>query len=146
MELYEDKLFLLSRFSPLYWEKFGYAYNKTDCNDPILNKNQIRALMIIGNRCEVSASQLGKIMYMRKSSITSIIDSLTEKGYVKKEANKMDRRSSILSLTDAGESYRADKYFNLHKELNIILTKLSNEDKEDLFNSLETATSIIKKL
>lgn len=146
MSIQDKQLLLLSRLTPLYYEKFGDAYNRADCQDKLLYKNQIRAVMVIGNRGQLSASLLGKLLTLRKSSITSLVDSLIEKNFVKRETDTLDRRKCLLSLTEEGLQYREEKYNTLHIEMRPILEKLSDDEIKSLFDALDTVTAIFKKL
>lgn len=141
----DRELLLLSKLNSLYFDKFGDAYKQTDRQDDLLYRNQIRAIMTIGNR-KISASSLGKQLCMRKSSITSLVDSLLDKGFIEKKPDENDRRKCVLSLSEKGMGYREDKYNKLHVELRKILETLSEEDTKKLFESLSTITDILNKL
>lgn len=146
MKISDDELNLLSRLWPLYFERFGHAYKIVDDNDKSLYKNQIRALMIIGNRGQMTSSELGKAIFMSKSSITTLVDSLIDKDLVTKTADCNDRRKCCLSLTDMGSLHREEKFNLLNIELRKILSPLSEEDLDELFTSLQTVKDIFKKI
>ena len=146
MNISDENLLLLSGLHSLYLRKFNPAYQKVDSQDNLLHKNQIRVLMLIGNRGKITSTEIGKCLYLQKSSITTLIDSLIEKKLVTKTADLHDRRKSWITLTDFGEKHRQEKYNSLNEELRNILDKLSDTELIELFNALRKSTEILQKL
>lgn len=57
-------------------------------------------LLIAEHHGQLSQKKLAEIIGKDKSSMVSIIDALTEKGYVYREINPNDRREQLLKITD----------------------------------------------
>jgi len=65
---------------------------------------QYIVLDLIDSHSNCTTSELASIKNVKKSSITVIINRLSEKGFVEKKINKLDKRSSFLVLTINGMS------------------------------------------
>lgn len=141
-----ESIKLVSRLNFFMHEKLGPAYRRVDDRDKLLNKNQIRTLMIIGNRGKLTSSTLGCLLYMKKGSVTTLIDGLVNKGMAKRENDSEDRRKTWISLTDEGQLYRKENYRLLQIEIHKILEELPEDDQQDLFDGVEKVISVLKKL
>jgi DNA-binding MarR family transcriptional regulator len=64
---------------------------------------QFRAMMAIEHHKGVSLSQVAEHLGSTLSAVSKLIDSLVERGYVRRETAEDDRRRLILALTDNGE-------------------------------------------
>lgn len=85
-----------------------HAYNK------MLNKsckvdgyNEIsfasyQYLIAIFDAKQITITKLSEVLGLKKATVTQMIHSLMAKGYVKKAKNDLDRRSSIIELTNKG--------------------------------------------
>lgn len=134
------------RLTPLIQQKLGSAYRSVNDKDKWLYNNQIRALMIIGNRRKITSSELGATLYMKKGSVTSLVDGLIEKELVIRENDKQDRRKIWLRLSEKGIAYRAEKYPLLQQELYKVLEVLPKEDLDDFFQGVEKVINVLLKL
>ena len=67
---------------------------------------------------------------LKKASITGALDSLADKGIIRREVAEDDRRKNIVKLTDKFNSFRRD-FERIEDEFNKMITKnISNEEKE----------------
>lgn len=144
--LSHEEFKLIAKLSPLYYEKFGPAYQRVDSQDKLLNKNQIRALMIIGRRGRITNSELGKTLYMKKGSVTTLIDGLMEKKMIQKDNDPNDRRKTWISLTTAGKEHREMKCGLLKVEMSAIVSQLSQEDQQNLKEGLAKVVAVLDKI
>lgn len=111
-----------------------------------LNKNQNRAVMIIGGKGEVMPSMLGKYLDLQKGSLTSMVDALEEKGLVYRNGDPGDRRKTLVSLTEKGMEYRAWLMEKTEESVSEILNRLDEEDIIEYQASLESLLKVFKKL
>ncbi|MDD3041605.1 MAG: MarR family transcriptional regulator [Methanosarcinaceae archaeon] len=111
-----------------------------------LNKNQNRAVMIIGGKGEVMPSMLGKFLDLQKGSLTSMVDALEEKGLVYRKGDPEDRRKTLVSLTEKGVKYRAWLMEKTEESVSEILDRLDEEDITEYQASLEILMKLFKKL
>lgn len=111
-----------------------------------LSKNQPAALMIIGLEKEIMPSTIGIYMGMDRSSLSRMVDSLEEKGFVRRNNDPEDRRKVLVSLTEKGE--RCSEILNkISEEMSVELLGLAGEqDFRDFENSLETMLRVLRKI
>ncbi|MDO5841376.1 MAG: MarR family transcriptional regulator [Methanosarcina mazei] len=111
-----------------------------------LSKNQPAALMIIGLEKEIMPSTIGIYMGMDRSSLSRMVDSLEEKGFVRRNNDPEDRRKVLVSLTEKGE--KCSEILNkISEEMSVELLGLAGEqDFRDFENSLETMLRVLRKI
>ncbi len=86
-------------------------------------KNFIKTIVILYRKGPLTPSELSKYMDLRKSTMTAIIDLLTDKNFVSVRSSKDDRRKKIICLTDKGK-------MQAEKRKEIILNILSESFKQ----------------
>jgi DNA-binding MarR family transcriptional regulator len=91
-------------------------------------------------------SEIGRLVYISKSNMTSLIDKLVENGLAERLPDKNDRRVINIALTDKGKELLKDwrKYSNTEIKMN--LSTLSNEDLEKFYESIENIRDILLKM
>ena len=111
-----------------------------------LSKNQPAALMIIGLEKEIMPSTIGIYMGMDRSSLSRMVDSLEEKGFVRRNNDPEDRRKVLVSLTEKGE--KCSEILNkISEEMSVELLGLAgDQDFRDFEDSLETMLRVLSKI
>ena len=66
---------------------------------------EINLLSMAGSRKDMLIREFLEIVKIPKSTLTSIVNRLEQKGYLKRVINPRDRRSYGLELTDKGERF-----------------------------------------
>jgi DNA-binding MarR family transcriptional regulator len=130
----------------LFHKNFARIFHQTGNSPCNLNKNQNKAIMIIGARDNIMPTILGKCLDLQKGSLTSMIDALERDGFVCRKGDPDDRRKTLISLTEKGKAYRVWFMEELEKNVSEILSRL---DEEDIFvyqESLKTILATLKKL
>jgi MarR family transcriptional regulator, organic hydroperoxide resistance regulator len=74
-----------------------------------LSSSHLRALFVLVNEREATAGALAKGADLNPASVTAMIDQLEASGLVERRRDTHDRRSVLISLTDAGRSQVAEK-------------------------------------
>ena len=82
---------------------------------------------------------------IEKGSLTSMIDDLSEKGYVTRERDTADRRKYIITITESGEIITSDFVDKLKFRLEEKFTKLTDEDKQRYISALKILEEIFDK-
>ena len=90
----------------LFHKNFARAFHKTGSGSYNLNKNQNKAILIIGAVSEIMPTTLGRCLDLQKGSLTSMIDALEKEELVYRRGDPSDRRKILVSLTEKGEDYR----------------------------------------
>lgn len=140
-----DTINFLSRTFPKIYSSLYLEYLKQYASTYSVNKTQLRALIIIKNNEVISMTALCNRLNIEKGSLTSMIDDLTEKGYVMKERDIVDRRKYLISITESGEEIASDFVDKLKLKLEERLIKLTEEDKQKYIGAVKTLEEIFDK-
>jgi len=130
----------------LFHKNFARIFHQTGNGPYNLNKNQNRAIMIIGAVDNIMPTTLGKCLDLQKGSLTSMIDALEKEGLVYRKGDPEDRRKTLISLTEEGIAYREWFMEELEKKASEILRRLGEEDILAYQESLKTILAMLKKL
>lgn len=123
---------LFLEFHPLHQRKITSLFSKGTSDPYNCNRNQIKAIMIIGNNKEIIPTLLGKCLGLQKGSLTTLLDQLEKINLIKRTNHPDDRRKILISLTDLGNEYRELKINQFEIELSALFEGLP-EDKLDEF-------------
>lgn len=74
-----------------------------------LSLNSYQYIVTIYDSNEITTTKLSELLGLKKASVTQMLQNLEERGYVIKEPNKDDKRSSIIKLTEKGQSLIRDE-------------------------------------
>lgn len=110
----------------------GYFVEKDDI---CLNKTANKAIHFIKREGEVMPSNLAKYLEIKKSSATSLVDSLEAEGLVYRKDDPSDRRKTLLGLTEKGlerSEYMVDKMCSVASEC---MSDLSDEEIDEALNA-----------
>ena len=71
-----------------------------------LTYTQYITMLLLWERGKMNVSSIGKELYLDSGTLSPVLKKLDEKGYVKRERTKTDERSTMITLTDKGESLK----------------------------------------
>ena len=111
-----------------------------------INRSEFIALISISGNEKKSMSDLCRDVDLKSGSLTTLIDNLIEKGYVKREFDKSDRRKILVQLTIKGKNFT--KIIKKSFEDNTFgkIEKLSAKDIKNLFEAVDIIKEITIKL
>lgn len=130
----------------LFHKNFAKIFHQIRSSPYNLNKNQNKAIMIIGASDDIMPTTLGKCLDLQKGSLTSMIDALEKEDLVCRRGDPEDRRKTLISLTDKGFEYRKLFMEELEESASEILNKLEGVEIDTYQESLKTMLCILKKL
>lgn len=133
-------------FHPLHQKKISSLFSKSYEDGYGCNRNQIRAIMIIGRNESIIPTSLGKCLGLQKGSLTTLLDSLENMNLVKREPHPDDRRKTLVSLTDSGKKYRDIKLYEFGKDIYTLFSNLSEEELDEFASNLKGVVSVFKKI
>jgi len=143
---YLDEQMILTR--KFFSEYFRHTISKNGFDDKvdfsILELKGLSAFLDDGK--EYTMSELSTNAHMPFSNMTSIINRLARKGIVKRRRDQKDRRVVRVQLTDKGRDMLHTFMKKRGEELDNTLGKLSEKDRQELFQSLARATKIFQKI
>ena len=97
------------------------------------------------NYGEISMTELCSKLNIEKGSLTSMIDDLSDKGYVYREKNLKDRRKYMIIITEEGKKIAADFTERLSNDLEEKFFKLNDEDRKKYLEAIETLDTLLNK-
>jgi DNA-binding MarR family transcriptional regulator len=124
----------------LAMRKFFAEYFRRTTSSIIDKKDDISFLELKGlaafidDTHEYTVSEISNLVHLPLPNITSIIKRLEKKKMVR------------ISLTDRGKKIRYDFMQKRVQEVKQLLDRLTEQEQNDLINSLETATRIFQKI
>jgi len=125
-------------FLPLYHRAFGQVFEKAREEDQKrYSKNQSKALMLLNDHGAMLPSRLGSCLNLQRGSLTSMVDSLAESGYVEREPDEEDRRKVWIRLTENGKFEATEQRTILQKRLAQRLSQLDLSNQKKLHQGLE---------
>lgn len=95
---------------------------------------QGRVLRLLSMRSPVAQKELAYVLGIRSQSLAELLAKLEEKGLISREPNPADRRTSIVTLTDAG---RAEALAQAGAEEFDPFSSLSPAERSDLASLLD---------
>ncbi len=136
-----DDLYL---FFPLFRKKL--LKHKKKYKQKKMPHSYYHILKVLKKRGELPMSEIGRMVYISKSNMTSIIDKLVENGLAERLPDKNDRRVINIALTDKGNDLLRDWRKNSNNEIKMNLSTLSDEDLEKFYDSVENIKNILNKM
>lgn len=125
MELFYDVMHLMKKQSN----------TTSDNQNPYLG--QLKCLYEISKTGEISQRRLSEVLRIRANSLSETISKLEQKGFVKRRQSEKDKRTYIVSLTEAGEK-EIEKIRTARADANIgCLEYLTDEETEQFYRILK---------
>lgn len=82
---------------------------------------------------------------IEKGSLTSMVDDLTDKGYVVRERDLADRRKYLINITEDGVRLASDFMCKLSFNLEEKFVKLTEEERTKYVEAINTLQYILSK-
>ena len=112
-----------------------------------LTKSQLYIMAALYYRSFLTMTQVSESISSSKEQATRAVAPLVKKGYIKRFERENDRKHVFIELTDAGrqilEAVRTRAVSGFHKKLD---RAVSEEEKQQLIESLHTVISILSKV
>jgi DNA-binding MarR family transcriptional regulator len=86
------------------------------------------ALGILRDRGPLSPSELSERLIVTRATVTGVIDSLERRGFVRRSANPVDRRSLLVEITPAGLGVLHELRTIVHRSEKAWLSGLSDRE------------------
>lgn len=91
--LYAASREIVKRYHP-YLKELGLTYT------------QYIAMMVFWAEKQISVKELGQKLFLDSGTLTPVLKSLEEKGYVVRRRSKEDERVLLVAITDVGEALK----------------------------------------
>ncbi|HIE5810481.1 TPA: MarR family winged helix-turn-helix transcriptional regulator [Clostridioides difficile] len=93
----------------------------------------------------ISMTDLCSKLNIEKGSLTSMVDDLTDKKYVTRKRDLVDRRKYLIDITEEGDKIATDFMDKLSDGLGEKLSKLTEEDRKKYLEAINTLQYILNK-
>lgn len=104
---------------------------------------QLACLMALHDQGPLPPSQIAKMVFLKSSTVTGIIDRLELKGLVKRVRRSSDRRVVTIELTEAGRMLAEKAPPPLPQKIVEGLASLSREDVQKVVDGLKMLTRML---
>lgn len=115
------------------------AVIKQDITSYDLNTSEFGTLELLYNRGAQPIQSVANRMLMANSSMTYVIDKLEQKGFITRTLDDVDKRVTMVDLTEVGKAF-FDGIFPHHKDT------LSNMYQDLTDEEIETLIEMLKKV
>ena len=96
-----------------------------------------QALAVLDGAGEpLTPSQIGERLIVSSATMTSLLDTLEQRGWVRRTPNPDDRRSLLIEITDAGRDTANGFIPGLHKLERRVMSTLSETERKELLGLL----------
>lgn len=137
---------LFLEFMPLFYRVFGQAMEEARQQEKKYTKNQGLALMMLTHRRAMLPSFLGSCLNMQKGSLTSLVDTLEDQGFVTRIPDEKDRRKTWVQITELGV-HQGNQHRSLLKQvIEQKLTELTQPNQELICTHMQAVTDILQGL
>lgn len=104
---------------------------------------QLLVMQTIGNSGEITAGVIARDVSLSQATVTSIIDRLERKGYLKRARNTEDKRKVMISLTPEGEMSLAKAPTLMQESFINAFNRLENWEQAQLLSSIQRIASMM---
>ncbi|MDF2839844.1 MAG: MarR family transcriptional regulator [Clostridia bacterium] len=93
----------------------------------------------------VRAVELSEYFGIRKSSVSTIVDSLEKNGYISKSKSEIDKRNNPIFVTDKGAELVKEAFEEYYSASNKMIDRIGVEKCEEFLQTLNLVIKIIQK-
>ena len=131
-------------FFPLFRKKL--FKHKKKLNQNRMPHSYYHILKVLKKRGELPMSEIGRMVYISKSNMTSLIDKLVENKLAERLPDKNDRRVINIALTEEGNELLNEWKKHSNNEIKMNLSTLSDEDLKRFSESVKNIKEILNKI
>ena len=91
-------------------------------------------------------AEMGERLMVARAEMTHLVDKLVDLGIAERQTNTADRRMTNIVLTDRGRAFFEEHDRNIKNAIKETLSCLTDEELEDLSDSLRKLREILSKL
>ncbi|VBB43830.1 conserved hypothetical protein [uncultured Desulfatiglans sp.] len=121
----------------------GTLYSKELMKYHQISTPQLNCILALHANGPIPASQIARLILVKSSTVTGIIDRLEQKGLVRRVRNSPDRRVIMIELTEAGESLAMNAPPPVQRKIMEGLRKLPRNEVENIRKGLHTLTGML---
>ena len=135
--------YLINQIQKISSRKFNELLKEKNIDE--FNGSQGVILYSLWNNKELTIKEIGKITGLAKTSRTSMLDRMKEKGLIRRKDNSEDKRSIKIMLTDKAKELEKDYNDISNKMSNIFYKNFSDKEINEIENYLERIISNLEE-
>lgn len=135
--------YLINQIQKISSRKFNELLKEKNIDE--FNESQGVILYSLWNNKELTIKEIGKITGLAKTSLTSMLDRMEEKGLIRRKDNSEDKRSIKIMLTDKAKELEKDYNDISNKMSNIFYKNFSDKEINEIENYLERIISNLEE-
>ena len=124
------------RFVEMYSKKLSSSHRVTG--------PQLICLLTIDENQPVTATQIAKNVHLSPSTVVGVLDRLEEKGFVRRERDRNDRRRIQLYVTDEGRELAQSAPSPLQDKLSEAFSTLDEQEQSTIALSLQRIVDLME--
>ncbi|HTC76185.1 MAG TPA: MarR family transcriptional regulator [Edaphobacter sp.] len=102
-----------------------------------LGLSDFMVLEVLLHKGPLTISAIGEKVLLASASMTSAIDRLEKRGLVRRKTCDSDRRIRFVELTDCGKAFIEEIYARHEKDLEAVISQLSEEERRAIYDGLK---------
>ncbi len=133
-------------YYPLFYRKIKTSINHekhSKYNKPTGYYQVLGILIHVG---PLPISEIGKMLFISKPNMTSLIDKLVKDGNVKRSRSNADRRIVKVEITEEGKEFMIEGRKAVEKNIKENILNLTENEIEVLNDSLENIKKLLIKM
>ncbi len=116
----------------------------TPCHVP-LTPSQAHALQVLGQEEMLTQYQLASQLRLEKSTVSRLVQSLVERGWVERASNPDNRREMLLTLTDAGHTSFEEVQANAVDKYRMMWSHIPEDRRAQVLDALAILNTILQE-
>jgi DNA-binding MarR family transcriptional regulator len=135
--------YLINQIQKISSRKFNELLKEKNIDE--FNGSQGVILYSLWNNKELTIKEIGKITGLAKTSLTSMLDRMEEKGLIRRKDNSEDKRSIKIMLTDKAKELEKDYNDISNKMSKTFYKNFSDKEINEIENYLERIISNLEE-
>lgn len=135
--------YLINQIQKISSRKFNELLKEKNIDE--FNGSQGVILYSLWNNKELTIKEIGKITGLAKTSLTSMLDRMEEKGLIRRKDNSEDKRSIKIMLTDKAKELEKDYNDISNKMSNVFYKNFSDKEINEIEKYLERIISNLEE-
>lgn len=132
--------FILSPLHKAYRQ--AMLYMEGNGCDAGVSSSEVHIVAYIKRFGPCPMSELSRVFGHKKSTVTSMLDRLTERGFISREVNPKDRRSFLLAILPEGEMVARNAGAVVERFEQAVVERISEKDMQGFRNVLKAVADV----
>ncbi|MEL7671299.1 MarR family transcriptional regulator [Methanobacterium sp.] len=133
-------------YYPLFYRKIKTSINHEKHSKYSKPTGYYQVLGILIHVGSLPISEMGKMLFISKPNMTSLIDRMVKDGNVKRSRSKEDRRIVKIEITEEGKNFLIEGRKAVEKNIKENILNLTETEIEVLNGSLENIKRLLLKM